>query len=228
MIAVSRDGFRNIITVLVGAAAFAALLRWGDRPNRTRAITAGFIVALGFWTYQPLKLLPVLAILWMVWMRAHDRERFQRLRPTLIASAVSFLVVVSPMVYTAITDASGYFGRAAAVSLFNPAVRYRRQLPGPRAANARDVPLHGRPQRSPRRERAATARSASWWCPSCWASGAAGAGAPITATLSRSSGCPCSCCRRSSPPRAGRRTSCARSAWSPTSRPVSASGAWSS
>ena len=34
MIAVSRDGFRNILTVLVGAAALAALLRWGDRPSR--------------------------------------------------------------------------------------------------------------------------------------------------------------------------------------------------
>jgi Dolichyl-phosphate-mannose-protein mannosyltransferase len=122
MIAVSRDGFRNIITVLVGAAALAALLRWGDRPTRTRAVTAGAVIALGFWTYQPLKLLPVLAILWMVWMRAHERERFQRLRPTVIAGAAAFLVVVSPMIYTAITDASGYFGRAAAVSLFNPAV----------------------------------------------------------------------------------------------------------
>ncbi len=122
MIAVSRDGFRNIITVLVGAAAFAALLRLGDRPTRTRAIIAGGVIALGFWTYQPLKLLPVLAIVWMVWMRAHERERFQRLRPTLIAGAIAFVVVVSPMIYTAITDASGYFGRAAAVSLFNPAV----------------------------------------------------------------------------------------------------------
>ncbi len=122
MIAVSRDGFRNIITVLVGAAAFGALLRWGDRPTRTRAIIAGVVIALGFWTYQPLKLLPVLAIVWMVWMRTHDRERFRRLRPTLVASAASFLIVVAPMVYTAITDASGYFGRAAAVSLFNPAV----------------------------------------------------------------------------------------------------------
>jgi len=122
MIAVSRDGFRNIITVLVGAAAFAALLRWGDRPTRSRAIAAGAIIALGFWTYQPLKLLPLLAIVWMVWMRAHERERFQRLRPTLLASGIAFLVVVSPMIYTAVTDASSYFGRAAAVSLFNPAV----------------------------------------------------------------------------------------------------------
>jgi Dolichyl-phosphate-mannose-protein mannosyltransferase len=121
MIAVSRDGFRNILTVLVGAAALGALLRWGDRATRATAIGAGAVCALGFWTYQPLKLLPVLAILWVLWIRARDRERFARLRPTLTWAGVAFLVVASPMIYTAITDASGYFGRAAAVSLFNPA-----------------------------------------------------------------------------------------------------------
>jgi 4-amino-4-deoxy-L-arabinose transferase-like glycosyltransferase len=120
MIAVSRDGFRNILTVAVGAAALAALLRWGDRPGRGIAVAAGAIAALGLWTYQPLKLVPVLAILWLLWMRARDRPRFVRLRPTMAWAAVAFVVVAFPMVYTAITDTSGYFGRAAAVSLFNP------------------------------------------------------------------------------------------------------------
>ncbi len=121
MIAVSRDGFRNILTVLVGAAALAALLRWGDRPSRWRALAAGVTVALGFWTYQPLKLLPLLAILWLLWMRAHERERFRSLITTWRWATGAFVVVVAPMVYTAITDFSGYFGRAAFVSVFNSA-----------------------------------------------------------------------------------------------------------
>jgi hypothetical protein len=119
MIAVSRDGFRNILTVLVGAAALATLLRWGDRPSRWSAVAAGVAVALGFWTYQPLKLLPVLAVLWLLWMRARDPERFQALRATWRWAGVAFVVVVAPMVYTAITDFSAYFGRAAFVSVFN-------------------------------------------------------------------------------------------------------------
>jgi 4-amino-4-deoxy-L-arabinose transferase-like glycosyltransferase len=119
MIAVSRDGFRNILTVLVGAAALAALLRWGDKPSRWSAALAGVAVALGFWTYQPLKLLPLLAILWLAWMRARDRERFLTVRATWRWAAVGFVVVVAPMVYTAITDFSAYFGRAAFVSVFN-------------------------------------------------------------------------------------------------------------
>ena len=121
MIAVSRDGFRNILTVLVGGAALAALLRWGDKPGRATAVAAGAIGALGLWTYQTLTLLPLLAIVWVVWMRVRDRERFARMRPTLAWSGAAFVLIGAPMLYTAITNASGYFGRAAAVSLFNPA-----------------------------------------------------------------------------------------------------------
>src|ERR1019366_4799116 len=95
MIAVSRDGFRNILTVLVGA------------------------VALGFWTYQPLKLLPLIVVLWLLCMRARDPERFRALRSTSRWAGAAFVVVVAPMAYTAITDFSSYFGRAAFVSVFN-------------------------------------------------------------------------------------------------------------
>jgi Dolichyl-phosphate-mannose-protein mannosyltransferase len=119
MIAVSRDGFRNIITVLVGAAALGVLIRWGDRPGRGIAVVAGAVIALGFWTYQPLKLLPVLAIVWLSWIRVRDPDRFVRIRPSLAWAGVAFIVVASPMIYTAISDPSGYFGRAATVSVLN-------------------------------------------------------------------------------------------------------------
>jgi 4-amino-4-deoxy-L-arabinose transferase-like glycosyltransferase len=118
MIAISRDGFENILTVAFGALAFAAMLRWGDRPGRATAVTAGVAIALGLWTYQPLKLLPLLAILWLLWMRARDRDRFNAVLATWPWALVAFLVVAAPMIVTAVTDASGYFGRAASVSAF--------------------------------------------------------------------------------------------------------------
>jgi 4-amino-4-deoxy-L-arabinose transferase-like glycosyltransferase len=129
MIAVSRDGFRNIITVLVGAAALALLMRWADRPNRGSAVLAGAVIALGFWTYQPLKLLPVLAVLWLLWIRARDRERFSAVLATWRWAVAAFLVAAAPMIVTAITDASSYFGRAAAVSAFNVGAGSRDSYP---------------------------------------------------------------------------------------------------
>ncbi len=119
MIAVSRDGFRNIITVLVGALALWAILRWGDRPTRAAAVLAGAVMALGFWTYQPLKLLPLLAILWIIWMRSRDRARFDAVRATWTWAGLAFLIVAAPMIFTALTDPAGYFGRAFSVSVFN-------------------------------------------------------------------------------------------------------------
>ena len=151
MIAVSRDGFRNILTVLVGAAALAALLRWGDRPSRWSAAAAGVAVALGFWTYQPLKLLPLLAILWLVWMRARDRERFRALRATWRWAALAFVVVVAPMVYTAITDFSAYFGRAAFVSVFNSGSRSTDSYPVHILKTLGMFLVTGRSERAPRR-----------------------------------------------------------------------------
>lgn len=122
LIAVSRDGFRNIIVVPAAALALLALLRWSDRPSRGTAILAGGAMALGLWTYQPLKLLPVLAVLWILWIRRSDRTRYEELKPTLRWCVAAYLLVASPMIYTAITDFRNYFGRGAGVSVFNPGV----------------------------------------------------------------------------------------------------------
>src|SRR5437588_14674 len=52
LICVSRDGFRNIVTVGFGALALAAIMRWGDHPSRRWAILGGLAVGAGLWTYQ--------------------------------------------------------------------------------------------------------------------------------------------------------------------------------
>ncbi len=130
LICISRDGMRNSIVPLFGAVALIALLHWTARPGRLPALLAGAVVSLAsLYTYQPLKLLPLLVIVWIVWLRHADRARYNELRAGLLPFAAAFLVVASPMVAVAATNPISYFGRAAAVSTFNPAVEADASLP---------------------------------------------------------------------------------------------------
>jgi hypothetical protein len=110
---------RNTLVPLFAAAALAALLTWQRRPGRATAVLAGAATALAaLYTYQPLKLLPVLVLVWTWWLSRTNRSAFLAMRPTLPLAAASFLVVAAPMVVAAVTDPASYFGRAAGTSLF--------------------------------------------------------------------------------------------------------------
>ena len=130
LVCVSRDGMRNTIVPFFGAVALIALLHWATRPGRGSAMLAGAITALAaMYTYQPLKLLPVLVVVWLLWLRRADRSRYDELRPNFILLAAAFLIVAAPMLAVAAAEPSNYFGRAAAVSTFNPAVESDSSLP---------------------------------------------------------------------------------------------------
>jgi hypothetical protein len=130
LICVSRDGMRNAIVPLFGAAALIALLRWASRPGRWSAAVAGATTSFAaLYTYQPLKLLPVLLIVWLWWLRRTDHETYLRLRAGLVPFALAFLVVGAPMIAVAVTNPSNYFGRAASTSALNPTVVADSSLP---------------------------------------------------------------------------------------------------
>ena len=123
LVCVSRDGMRNTIVPFFGAVALIALLRWAARPGRGSALAAGAVTSIAArYTYQPLKLLPVLAVVWLVWLRRSDRARYDELRAGFVPFATAFLLVAAPMLAAAITLPANYFGRAATVSAFNPGV----------------------------------------------------------------------------------------------------------
>jgi len=82
-------------------------------------------------------------------MRARQPERFRALRSTWRWATVAFVVVVAPMVYTAVTDFSGYFGRAAFVSVFNSGSMSQDSYPGAHPQNPGHVLRHRRPQPAP-------------------------------------------------------------------------------
>ena len=116
LICISRDGMRNILVPVTGALALWAMTEWARRPSRNRALLAGAAMALGLWTYQPLKLLPLLLVAWLAWLRHHDAERWRALKRGLPALAIAYVLVGSPMLFTAVTQPGLYFGRAVGVS----------------------------------------------------------------------------------------------------------------
>ena len=130
LICISRDGMRNTIVPVFCAAALIVLLHWAAQPGRLSALLAGGVVSVAaLYTYQPLKLLPLLVVVWIVWLRHADRARYNELRSGLVPFTAAFLIVAAPMIAVAVTDPISYFGRAAAVSTFNPAVAADASLP---------------------------------------------------------------------------------------------------
>ena len=120
LVCVSRDGMRNTIVPLFGALALIALLNWAARPGRGAALIAGAVTSLAaMYTYQPLKLLPVLVVLWLLWLRRADRARCEELRAGAVPFAAAFLIVAAPMLAVAVTESPNYFGRAAATTALN-------------------------------------------------------------------------------------------------------------
>ena len=117
MICISRDGMRNILVPVLGALAMAALIAWADKPTRIRASLAGAVTALAaLYTYQPLKLLPLLVVVWLIWLRHADREGYVRLRSDLAWFIGAIVLVAMPMLIVAATDPAAYFGRAFSVT----------------------------------------------------------------------------------------------------------------
>jgi hypothetical protein len=116
LIAVSRDGMRNITVPLAGALVLWALIAWADRPSRRTAIVAGLAAGAGFWTYQPMKLTPLLVVLWLAWIWRRDRRRYHRMMRQLRWIEPAFLLVVAPLLVFAIIDPNAYFSRAVSVS----------------------------------------------------------------------------------------------------------------
>ena len=118
LIAISRDGFRPILVAPALALSLWALLRWSEKPSPGRAMLAGAAAGAGLWTYQPLKLLPLFAVVWLLILWRWSPERAKSLRQGLPAALLGYLAIAAPMMLVAVTDPAGYFGRTAAVSPF--------------------------------------------------------------------------------------------------------------
>jgi Dolichyl-phosphate-mannose-protein mannosyltransferase len=116
LVAVSRDGFRNVIVLPLEGLALAGLLLWAERPTRLRAALAGVAVALAsFYSYTPMRLLPVLVLAWLLWLRRTGRD--DAMRTTLPTFGAAFGLVALPIVIVVIADPVSYFARSATVAI---------------------------------------------------------------------------------------------------------------
>jgi len=123
LIVVSRDGMRNTISPLFGALGILFLIAWSDRPSRNMALIAGATAAIvSLYTYNPLKLLVVLAFLWVLWIRYSDPPTYRRMAVHAPAFMVAFAVAATPMVAVAITNPQAFLGRVIGATVFNPAL----------------------------------------------------------------------------------------------------------
>jgi 4-amino-4-deoxy-L-arabinose transferase-like glycosyltransferase len=120
LVNINRTGMRNSIVPFFGVLALVALMHWATRPSRRTAVLAGAVTSLAaMYTYQPLKLLPVLAVVWLLWLRRYDRARYDELRPGFAWFVAAFLIVAAPMLAIVVTNPSSYFGRIAYTSALN-------------------------------------------------------------------------------------------------------------
>jgi hypothetical protein len=120
LIATSVLGLRNGLTVPFAGLAAAAVLAWSDRPGRRFAFLAGFAAGAGLWTYQPLKLTPLLVGAWLLWLRRVDRPLFDQLWAGRFWFVFGYVVAAAPYLWTMVTDPLNYFGRIAGVSALSP------------------------------------------------------------------------------------------------------------
>ena len=129
LIAISRVGMRNTITPLFCAIALLVLLAWRDRPSRGMAILAGGVLSIStLYTYQALKLIPLLVVFWLLWVRRTDPATFRTMARQSGYAIAAFLVVGAPMIAFAIGDPQAFLGRAIGVSGFNPEVAVQTNL----------------------------------------------------------------------------------------------------
>ena len=122
LVCVARDGERNVLVPLFAALAVWALINWARRPNRASAILAGLVAGGGLWTYQPLKLTPLLVALWLLWLRKANPQRYAGLRAGIWWFGAAYVLIAAPMLWTAVSDPVLYFGRAVVTSPLNPSM----------------------------------------------------------------------------------------------------------
>jgi 4-amino-4-deoxy-L-arabinose transferase-like glycosyltransferase len=114
----SRLGVNNIWDGLFAVLTLAGLAHGWRYERRLGFIIAGLGLGLGQYFYVSFRVMPLLLLLWAVLALVFDRERFRRLLPDLILSALIAFVVALPLLLYFAGEPDEFFAPMRRVTVF--------------------------------------------------------------------------------------------------------------
>ena len=115
----SRIGMHGITTPMFAALTAYLTLRAIRSGRRSDFGYAGASLGLGLWFYSPFRLFPLVIGVILVHYLLSQRPRIKRFLGHAAVMAVVGLVVVAPVLQSALTDTDVFFARPRAVSVFS-------------------------------------------------------------------------------------------------------------
>lgn len=115
----SRNGFRAIMLPLLLCLIFYFFIRAYRSSKRADYLWFGAFLALGFYTYLSIRMLPFVFIAFLLWTVLFDKGFLKKNLNNILWAGGSFLVVMIPMLIHFVQVPADIFGRAS-TSIFNP------------------------------------------------------------------------------------------------------------
>ncbi len=116
----SRIGLNNIWDAWLYVVALGLLWYGWDREKRSAILLAGLGMGLAQYFYMASRMLPVIALAWLVLVGLLNRSRLKRLLPDLILMWLVTLVVVMPLVVFYSHHLDDFWGPLRGNSIFGP------------------------------------------------------------------------------------------------------------
>ncbi|HUS70666.1 MAG TPA: glycosyltransferase family 39 protein [Anaerolineae bacterium] len=116
----SRSGIAPILLPLAAILSFYFLWRGVHSGRLPYFLAAGIFVGWSVYTYQAGRFIPILAVLFLLYLAWRDREFLRNQWANMVALFVAALLVVLPLALYGLQHPDVFLRRAEAVSIFNP------------------------------------------------------------------------------------------------------------
>ncbi len=114
----SRVGLQGILSPLVAIVAYLFLLRAWRGGKLLDFVLAGVAVSAGVWAYNASNLLPIVAVLFLMFAAVREWRLLRPRIPGIALFGFSALIAVSPLAFYALKHQDEYFARSRDTSIF--------------------------------------------------------------------------------------------------------------